>query len=122
MRKVARLLVRAAHLIIRVLAGQNRPKVPAQLMTDPRTRERHQQLSRELEQHNHRYYVLDAPVISDAQYDVLFRELTAREKEHPELVTPSSPSQRVGASPREGFVKVKRAIRMFSLDNAYSEA
>ena len=53
---------------------------------------------------------------------MLFRELTALEKEHPELVTPSSPTQRVGAAPREGFSKVKRAIRMFSLDNAYSEA
>ena len=89
-------------------------------MTDPH--KRHHQLSRELSQHNHRYYVLDDPQISDAQYDTLFRELTALEKQHPELVTPSSPSQRVGAAPRDGFSKVKRAIRMFSLDNAYNEA
>lgn len=91
-------------------------------MTQSAAIERHAQLCRELEEHNHRYYVLDAPVISDAQYDRLFRELTALEAAHPELVSPSSPSQRVGAEPREGFVKVVRKVRMFSLDNAYSES
>jgi DNA ligase (NAD+) len=90
-------------------------------MTDLAARERHAQLARELNEHNHRYYVLDTPSISDAQYDLLFRELTALEAAHPALLTPSSPSQRVGAAPREGFVKVKRKVRMFSLDNAYSE-
>jgi DNA ligase (NAD+) len=83
-------------------------------------RERHEALSRALEEHNHRYYVQDAPVISDAEYDRLYRELLALESTHPELVLPDSPSQRVGAAPREGFVKVKRAVRMYSLDNAYS--
>jgi DNA ligase (NAD+) len=91
-------------------------------MTEPAARQRHAELCRELEQHNHSYYVLDAPSISDAHYDRLFRELTALEAAHPELVSPSSPSQRVGAEPREGFVKVVRKVRMFSLDNAYSEA
>jgi DNA ligase (NAD+) len=90
-------------------------------MTDPAALERHAQLCRQLEEHNHRYYVLDAPIITDAQYDLLFRELTALEAAHPELMTPSSPSQRVGATPREGFVKVVRKVRMYSLDNAYSE-
>lgn len=91
-------------------------------MTEQAARERHAQLARALNEHNHRYYVLDAPSISDAQYDALFRELSALEAAHPELITPNSPSQRVGAAPREGFVKVKRKVRMFSLDNAYSEA
>jgi len=83
---------------------------------------RHRVLCHELEQHLHNYHVLDAPTISDADYDLLFRELLALEAAHPELISPHSPSQRVGAAPREGFSKVKRAVRMYSLDNAYSEA
>ena len=91
-------------------------------MTSVSPKARHEQLSRELEEHNHRYYVLDQPSISDAEYDKLFRELVAIEKEHPELSSAASPTQRIGAQPREGFSKVKRPVRMFSLDNAYSEA
>jgi DNA ligase (NAD+) len=91
-------------------------------MIDPSTRARHEALCRELEAHNHRYYVLDMPSVSDAEYDRLFRELQAIEREHPELGSKASPTQRVGAQPREGFTKVKRPVRMFSLDNAYSEA
>jgi DNA ligase (NAD+) len=90
-------------------------------MLDPTKQARHRQLVRELSQHSHDYYVLDAPKISDADYDVLYRELLALEAEDPSLVTPHSPSQRVGATPREGFAKVKRAVRMYSLDNAYGE-
>ena len=90
-------------------------------MIDASIRARHEALCREIESHNHRYYVLDQPSVSDAEYDRLFRELRALEAEHAELVTPASPSQRVGAAPREGFVKVRRAVRMYSLDNAYSE-
>jgi DNA ligase (NAD+) len=96
--------------------SSHKPDVPAAAT------ERHAALSRELEQHLHDYHVLDAPTISDAEYDRLFRELLALEAAHPALVTPHSPSQRVGAAPREGFRKVKRAVRMYSLDNAYSEA
>ena len=91
-------------------------------MVDSKIKQRHAQLARELDEHNHRYYVLDAPVIGDAEYDKLYRSLLALEAAHPELVTPESPSQRVGATPREGLVKVKRKIRMYSLDNAYTEA
>jgi len=83
--------------------------------------ERHAALCRTLEEHNQRYYVHDAPTVSDAEYDRLFRELLALEAEFPALRTPASPSQRVGAAPREGFVKVRRAVRMYSLDNAFSE-
>ena len=71
--------------------------------------------------HEHRYYVLDDPEISDAEFDRLMNELKALEAEHPELVTPDSPTQRVGGKPREGFVKVPHSTPMLSLDNAYSE-
>lgn len=83
-------------------------------------RERHRALSREIHAHDYRYYVLDDPSVTDAQYDVLMRELKALEKAHPELVTPESPTQRVGGEARPFVTKVKREHRMFSLDNAYS--
>jgi DNA ligase (NAD+) len=67
------------------------------------------------------YYVLDAPEISDAQYDAMMRELEALEKAHPEFLTPDSPTQRVGGKPREGFVKVPHSSPMLSLDNAVGE-
>jgi len=75
----------------------------------------------ELRHHGHLYYVLDAPVWTDAQYDVRMNELRALEAEHPELVTGDSPTQRVGGKPKEGFVKVAHSRPMLSLDNAYNE-
>ena len=71
--------------------------------------------------HEHRYYVLDDPEISDAEFDRLVNELKKLEAEHPELITPDSPTQRVGGKPREGFVKVAHSSPMLSLDNAYNE-
>ena len=71
--------------------------------------------------HEHRYYVLDSPEVSDAEFDILMRELQNLEAEHPELITPHSPTQRVGGKPREGFVKVQHTRPMLSLDNAYNE-
>ncbi len=71
--------------------------------------------------HEHRYYVLDDPEVSDAEFDRLMNELKALEREHPELVTPDSPTQRVGGKPREGFIKVPHSTPMLSLDNAYNE-
>jgi DNA ligase (NAD+) len=71
--------------------------------------------------HEHRYYVLDQPEISDAEFDRLMEKLKKLEAEHPELVTPDSPTQRVGGKPREGFVKVRHSSPMLSLDNTYSE-
>jgi DNA ligase (NAD+) len=71
--------------------------------------------------HEHRYYVLDDPEISDAEYDRLVNDLKQLEAEHPELITPDSPTQRVGGKPREGFVKVPHSSPMLSLDNAYNE-
>jgi len=78
-------------------------------------------LRQELRRHEHLYYVLDAPEISDAEYDALMRELQKLEAAHPELVTPDSPTQRVGGQPRDGFTKVKHSSPMLSLDNALSE-
>ncbi len=71
--------------------------------------------------HEHRYYVLDDPELTDAEFDRLMNELKALEAAHPELITPDSPTQRVGGKPREGFVKVAHSSPMLSLDNAYSE-
>ncbi len=74
-----------------------------------------------LRHHEHLYYVLDAPEVSDAQYDAWMRELRALEDAHPELRTPDSPTQRVGGKPKEGFAKVPHSRPMLSLDNAYDE-
>src|SRR6266704_3356508 len=71
--------------------------------------------------HEYRYYVLDDPEISDAEFDRLMNQLKRLEAEQPDLVTPDSPTQRVGGKSREGFVKVAHSIPMLSLDNAYSE-
>ena len=75
-----------------------------------------------LRHHERLYYVLDQPAISDAEYDALMRELRDLEAQHPELLTPDSPTQRVGGKPREGFVKVAHSAPMLSLDNALDEA
>jgi DNA ligase (NAD+) len=78
-------------------------------------------LRKKLQHHEHLYYVLDAPEISDAEYDAMLRELEALEAAHPELITDDSPTQRVGGKPREGFVKVAHSSPMLSLDNALNE-
>ena len=72
-------------------------------------------LRREIERHNYAYYVLDQPLIPDAEYDRLFRALQALEAEHPELVTPDSPTQRVGGKPLDEFPKVRHAVPMLSI-------
>ncbi|MGP8259314.1 MAG: NAD-dependent DNA ligase LigA [Acidobacteriaceae bacterium] len=79
-------------------------------------------LREELRHHEHLYYVLDTPELTDAQYDALMNRLRALESVHPELITPDSPTQRVGGKPRDGFVKTPHSRPMLSLDNAYSEA
>jgi len=78
-------------------------------------------LREKIRHHEYRYYVLDDPEITDAEFDKLMNELKKLEAEHPELITPDSPTQRVGGKPREGFVKAKHSSPMLSLDNAYSE-
>jgi DNA ligase (NAD+) len=80
-----------------------------------------EQLRRELRRHEHLYYVLDQPAVSDAEYDALMRQLRDLEERHPELAAPDSPTQRVGGKPREGFVKVPHSATMLSLDNALNE-
>lgn len=79
------------------------------------------ELREEIRHHEHQYYVLDSPEISDAAYDTLMRELIRLEAAHPDLVTPDSPTQRVGGKPEEGFVKVRHSRPMLSLDNVTSE-
>src|SRR5580704_4179377 len=74
-----------------------------------------------LRHHEYQYYVLDAPTISDAEYDTQMNELKALETAHPQLLTPDSPTQRVGGRPAEGFQKVPHSRPMLSLDNAYNE-
>ncbi|QKI89165.1 NAD-dependent DNA ligase LigA [Thiomicrorhabdus xiamenensis] len=81
----------------------------------------HQKLCKELNYHNYQYYVLDDPQVSDAEYDALYQKLLKLEKQHPELITSESPSQRVGDAPIESFQSVKHAVPMFSLDNAFSQ-
>jgi DNA ligase (NAD+) len=79
-------------------------------------------LREDLRRHEHLYYVLDTPEVTDAEYDARMNRLKALEAEHPELITPDSPTQRVGGKPREGFVKTPHSRPMLSLDNAYNEA
>ena len=79
-----------------------------------------EELRKEIGFHNYRYYALDDPLFSDTEYDQLMRELRRLEEEHPELVTPDSPTQRVGATPSEGFVQVEHPLPMLSLANAFS--
>ena len=88
-------------------------------MTDPAAEI--DRLREQLRHHEHLYYVLDAPEISDAEYDGLLRKLRGLEEKYPELLTPDSPSQRVGGKPREGFIKVRHSSPMLSLDNALNE-
>jgi DNA ligase (NAD+) len=89
-------------------------------MNDSGEARRIEKLREELRRHEHLYYVLDAPEITDAEYDTLMNELKRLEATHPELVTPDSPTQRVGGKPAEGFKKAQHSRPMLSLDNAYS--
>jgi len=85
-------------------------------------RRRAEELRAELDEHSHRYYVLDDPTVSDAEFDLLLRELLDLEAEHPELVTPDSPTQRPGGAPAATFAAVTHDVRMMSLDNAFDRA
>ncbi|KIN15763.1 NAD-dependent DNA ligase LigA [Vreelandella titanicae] len=88
--------------------------------SDSQSLEEINQLRAALDEANYRYYVLDEPTLTDADYDRKFQRLQQLEAEHPELVTPDSPTQRVGAAPADGFPSVAHAIPMLSLDNAFS--
>ena len=102
---------RVTHPIILPMDEKNPPEKVVRRIEELRT---------ELRQHEHLYYVMDAPEISDSAYDALMNELKKLEAEHPELVRPDSPTQRVGGKPSEGFKKIRHSRPMLSLDNAYS--
>ncbi|HZP07213.1 MAG TPA: NAD-dependent DNA ligase LigA [Terracidiphilus sp.] len=89
-------------------------------MTEQGLARKIEKLRNEIRHHEHLYHVLDAPEISDAQYDALMNELKRLEAAHPELITPDSPTQRVGGKPAEGFPRAPHSRPMLSLDNAYS--
>lgn len=89
-------------------------------MTPEPARRRHAELAAAIRRHDHAYYVEARPVIQDAEYDRLYRELLELESAHPELRTPDSPSQRVGGAPIDGFKPVRHSVPMMSLDNTYS--
>lgn len=86
-----------------------------------KVRDEHEKLAAEILEHDRRYYIEDNPTISDADYDELRKRLVALEKEYPALVTPDSPSQRIGAAPAEAFGKVRHGRPMLSLDNAFED-
>ena len=79
------------------------------------------ELRKEINHHSYRYHTLDSPIISDAEYDQLMNQLRQLEEEHPQLVTPDSPTQRVGAEPLDSFDKVTHPIPMTSLGNAFND-
>ena len=78
-------------------------------------------LRQQINDHNYRYYILDDPLISDGEYDQLFRKLEQLEEQHPELIVPESPTQRIGAEPLEAFGTITHRIPMMSLANAMSD-
>ncbi|HEV3435781.1 MAG TPA: NAD-dependent DNA ligase LigA [Gemmata sp.] len=91
-------------------------------MAKPTPAERAAELRQQIDHHNHLYYVDAAPIISDRDFDKLLQELIDLEKKHPELLTPDSPTQRVGGQPIEGFAKVTHKVPMLSIENSYDEA
>src|SRR5881398_964788 len=90
-------------------------------MTEAEARARVETLRRDITEHDRLYYEKAAPVISDREYDRLYKELVDLETEFPELITPDSPTQRVGGKPLEAFAQIGHRIPMLSLDNTYSE-
>ncbi|HEY5984315.1 MAG TPA: NAD-dependent DNA ligase LigA, partial [Anaerolineales bacterium] len=88
-------------------------------MPDRPTRARYAELKSQINFHNYRYHVLDAPVVSDAEYDRLLHELKQIEAQNPSWVTPDSPTQRAGAAPADRFVKVRHPAPILSLANAF---
>lgn len=86
-----------------------------------KTEEQINQLRRQIEDYNYRYYVLDDPTVSDATYDQLLQKLKLLEKEYPQFITPDSPTQRVGATPQREFAEVNHVVPMLSLENAFTD-
>jgi DNA ligase (NAD+) len=90
-------------------------------MSDTNIQSKINQLREQINNHNYRYYILDDPVVSDAEYDRLMRELQNQEKLHPELITADSPTQRVGAKPVAAFETIEHTVPMLSLDNGFEQ-
>jgi hypothetical protein len=90
-------------------------------MTFQETKQRHEALAEEIRRHDYAYYVLAQPAITDLAYDRLYRELIELEAQFPKLITPESPTQRVGGQPLKEFKPVQHLEPMYSLDNTYSE-
>ncbi|MHC3816057.1 NAD-dependent DNA ligase LigA [Streptomyces sp. DT9] len=105
------------------MAGEEQTAGPVEAGTEvpPESRERHALLAEQIEEHRFRYYVNDQPVVSDAEFDRLMRELEALEDTHPPLRTPDSPSQKVAGPYRTEFTSVEHRERMLSLDNAFDD-
>lgn len=89
--------------------------------TGPQLQQQLEHLRAALRHHEYQYHVLDAPEVPDAEYDRLMRELRALEEQHPELITPDSPTQRVGAAPLSAFSQVRHEVPMLSLDNVFDD-
>src|SRR6266702_2967244 len=104
-----------------MIAKSKKPLVDVAKLTKAQAKVEHMRLSLELEAHDKRYYQDDAPSVSDAEYDALRQRHNAIEKRFPEFVTSDSPSQKVGAAPSGRFKKVRHAVPMLSLDNAFAE-
>ena len=85
-------------------------------MTPAAANQRHAQLADEIRRHDRAYYVEGRQIITDREYDLLFKELQGLEKNFPDLITPASPTQRVGGAPSEKFTRVKHLVPMLSLD------
>src|SRR4051794_14564647 len=102
-------------------AAKTKPLPEVDALTKIQAKVEHKRLALEIEGHDRRYYQEDAPKISDAEYDALRRRFNAIEARFPELVSNESPSQKVGAAPSGKFKKVRHAVPMLSLDNAFAE-
>src|SRR2546425_7395730 len=96
-------------------------RIPSHPRGIPQEVTRIEELRKQIREHEYRYYVLDQPVISDYEFDQLVRELKTLEEQHPELITPDSPTQRVGGQPAKEFPTHTFSRPMLSLENAYSE-
>ena len=117
-----RYLTRRAHRVPpSVRAALRRGAWSARLPASSKLRSELAELRRTIEAHNFAYHVLDSPTVPDAEYDRLMRRLQEIEREHPELVTPDSPTQRVGAAKLEAFREVRHAKPMLSLDNVFND-
>src|SRR6266478_3179156 len=105
------------------MAKTTKAKTPPDVatLTKAQARVEHMRLTLEIERHDKAYYQEDAPKVSDAEYDGLRKRFNAIEARFPELVTSDSPSQKIGAAPSGRFAKIRHAVPMLSLDNAFAE-